>query len=645
MFKFSIRDRMNKSIEQLEERDVQNFHKNKENLVLSINKNGEITKFNQICEQISGYDKNEIFKKSFYKMLIPDRYRDLWNIFFDYSQNNRTIHAFKIPFLTKHGHEIMISWSSFPEKDLESDDLSINLVGSLVTYWKDVETPEINIPLTSSKNKIKSLSLFSRKTKNSDINIKIIKKLKILNNELEKKNKYLEKQLKNKRPQEDHYKEILDNTVKQSNIIVNKSLYSFSELYGGKKRKEEFENKLKELDEREKRLNNAEIKLLEDKKKVNEQINEFREWRERLELLEEDIENRRMDLMNQEKILLSDITGSDDVSVSETTKEDLKEPYDVFEKISDSAAIIQRGIFKKVNDSFANLIGYNADDIINRSLFDFISPEGLIGMEKYYLNRLKGEKISNYETVILSRNNEKIDVEINSKPIFLNGEKAEIAVFNLLLKNQEKIIDEAKIDVKSEDVVSSDIDKISNDKIDISQKSETIKEEPPIVYDFDDKDKEIPPSYEEEEKNKIMDFGKPIDIIKDSEVAYKKDEGEDIYKSENLKEETEVNDNISEQKSDIDISVEEEKNLVKKSGQENTQGILTDNINVDFIVEKTEDIEIPGKQNEIVKSDKLDDLKEKPKDISDLENQDTDFSNEEEINKNRFNKSKEIKEE
>jgi len=636
---------MNKSIEQLEERDVQNFHKNKENLVLSINKNGEITKFNQICEQISGYDKNEIFKKSFYKMLIPDRYRDLWNIFFDYSQNNRTIHAFKIPFLTKHGHEIMISWSSFPEKDLESDDLSINLVGSLVTYWKDVETPEINIPLTSSKNKIKSLSLFSRKTKNSDINIKIIKKLKILNNELEKKNKYLEKQLKNKRPQEDHYKEILDNTVKQSNIIVNKSLYSFSELYGGKKRKEEFENKLKELDEREKRLNNAEIKLLEDKKKVNEQINEFREWRERLELLEEDIENRRMDLMNQEKILLSDITGSDDVSVSETTKEDLKEPYDVFEKISDSAAIIQRGIFKKVNDSFANLIGYNADDIINRSLFDFISPEGLIGMEKYYLNRLKGEKISNYETVILSRNNEKIDVEINSKPIFLNGEKAEIAVFNLLLKNQEKIIDEAKIDVKSEDVVSSDIDKISNDKIDISQKSETIKEEPPIVYDFDDKDKEIPPSYEEEEKNKIMDFGKPIDIIKDSEVAYKKDEGEDIYKSENLKEETEVNDNISEQKSDIDISVEEEKNLVKKSGQENTQGILTDNINVDFIVEKTEDIEIPGKQNEIVKSDKLDDLKEKPKDISDLENQDTDFSNEEEINKNRFNKSKEIKEE
>ena len=645
MFKFSIRDRMNKSIEQLEERDVQNFHKNKENLVLSINKNGEITKFNQICEQISGYDKNEIFKKSFYKMLIPDRYRDLWNIFFDYSQNNRTIHAFKIPFLTKHGHEIMISWSSFPEKDLESDDLSINLVGSLVTYWKDVETPEINIPLTSSKNKIKSLSLFSRKTKNSDINIKIIKQLKILNNELEKKNKYLEKQLKNKRPQEDHYKEILDNTVKQSNIIVNKSLYSFSELYGGKKRKEEFENKLKELDEREKRLNNAEIKLLEDKKKVNEQINEFREWRERLELLEEDIENRRMDLMNQEKILLSDITGSDDVSVSETTKEDLKEPYDVFEKISDSAAIIQRGIFKKVNDSFANLIGYNADDIINRSLFDFISPEGLIGMEKYYLNRLKGEKISNYETVILSRNNEKIDVEINSKPIFLNGEKAEIAVFNLLLKNQEKIIDEAKIDVKSEDVVSSDIDKISNDKIDISQKSETIKEEPPIVYDFDDKDKEIPPSYEEEEKNKIMDFGKPIDIIKDSEVAYKKDEGEDIYKSENLKEETEVNDNISEQKSDIDISVEEEKNLVKKSGQENTQGILTDNINVDFIVEKTEDIEIPGKQNEIVKSDKLDDLKEKPKDISDLENQDTDFSNEEEINKNRFNKSKEIKEE
>ena len=166
---------MNKSIEQLEERDVQNSQKNKENLVLSIDKNGEITKFNQICEQISGYDKNEIFKKSFYKILIPDRYRDLWDIFFGYSQNNRIIHDFKIPILTKHGHEIMISWSSFLVKDLKSDDLNINLVGSLVTSWKDVETPEINIPLTSSKSKIKSSLLFSRKTKNSDIILKSLK--------------------------------------------------------------------------------------------------------------------------------------------------------------------------------------------------------------------------------------------------------------------------------------------------------------------------------------------------------------------------------------------------------------------------------------------------------------------------------------
>lgn len=638
---------MNKSIEQLEEGDVQNTQKNKENLVLCIDKNEKITKFNNICEQISGYDKNEVLKKPFYKMLIPDRYRDLWNIFFKYSQNNRIIHDCKIPFLTKHGHEIMISWSSFPVKDFKDDDLSINLVGSMVTSWKDVETPELKIPLTSSKSEIQSSSFFSRKTKNSDKNNKIIKQLKNLNNELEKKNKILEKQLKNKKSQEVHYKENLDNTVKQSNIIVNKGLYSFSELYGGKKRKEEFENNLKELDEREKRLNNAEIKLLEDKKMVNEQIKEFREWRERLELLEEDIENRRLDLMNQEKILLSDITGSDDVSVSEITKEDLKDTYDVFEKISDSAAIIQRGIFKRINDSFINLIGYNADDVINKSLFDFISPEGLIGMEKYYLNRLKGEKISNYETVILSKNNEKIDVEINSKPTYLNGEKAEIAVFKLPLKNQEKIIDEAKIDIKPEDVVSSELDKISNDKIDNSQKSETIEKEPPIVYDLENKDKKIPPSSEKEEKNKIIDFDKPIDNKNDSEVANKKDEGKDIYKSENLKEETEVNDYIDEEKSDIDISGEAEKNLDEKSDQENTQGILTDEINVDVMEEKTEDIEISDKENEIDNSDKTDDLKEKPEDEKDLENKEknTEISNEEEINKNRFNKSKEIKEE
>jgi PAS domain S-box-containing protein len=384
----------------------------KNNLVLSIDQNERIIKFNKECEYLSGFTKTEVLNKPIFGLLIPRRYENLWINVLKFSRQHKIVDDIKLPLLTKYGHEIMISWSSFPVKNEEGKINEINLVGYLIKEWIDVNELMID-----------------RKT---DFEISDIQ-LKKINAELMKKNEILEKTLTKSKTR----KEFEDKLNVNYTDFINKGLYSFSELFGGKKRKQEINNIIHELDEREKFLNNKESELVKDKRQINEKIIEFKKWRKRLELLEGDIENRRKSLKNQETMLISNIKGNGEEQKNEITEKDLKESYDNFEKISNTAVIIHRGIIKKANDNFTDLIGYKNSEIINKSFFDFISSEGFYEIERYYLNRLKGEDVSFYNTIFLTKNNNKIPVEINTKPTFFNGEKAEIMIIKKL-KNEEK---------------------------------------------------------------------------------------------------------------------------------------------------------------------------------------------------------------
>ena len=98
---------------------------------------------------------------------------------------------------------------------------------------------------------------------------------------------------------------------------------------------------------------------------------------------------------------------------------------------------MKRGILKQVNRSFVELLGYDMNLFLEKSLLDFIAPEGISGIEEYYLRRLKGGVVSNYETVFLTKNDDKMVVRINIKPTTFDGEKAEIAVIKKLDKKEE----------------------------------------------------------------------------------------------------------------------------------------------------------------------------------------------------------------
>ncbi|MBN2599275.1 MAG: PAS domain S-box protein [Candidatus Thermoplasmatota archaeon] len=211
----------------------------------------------------------------------------------------------------------------------------------------------------------------------------------------------------------------------------------FSNPFGLKRHSKELDLQRQQLELRTKELEAFEARLQREERTLNARVDDFSKWQEKLLLLESAIEKRRQELMKQEGCVLEKRTPSPDTpamdhggadapgiagsEISHCTDETL-------EKIPQSAAIIQRGIVKQINTSFMELLGYNLDELVEKSYFDFIAFEGLADVEKYYLDRLKGDGVSTYRTVFSTKDSTKIPVEVVIKQTIYNGEKAEIVI-------------------------------------------------------------------------------------------------------------------------------------------------------------------------------------------------------------------------
>lgn len=435
---FSIRvilskEKMGKQFEETKI-DEPHYPKIQDSLVLSVDKNGRINKFNPECEKVFGYSRNEVLNKFVTDFFIPSRYLDQWKYLFEYSKTNKLVDDFKIPFLTKSGKEIIIYWSNFPVKNDKGDLIDIGFVGNMIQPIEENKTlfeypkyeyDELNFAKLSKEDKV------------DDYLTKVIRKMKSKNEDLFIKNKDLEKELKYYKKSLENYKE-LQGELKKNNSQLISDMNSFSKFFVGKKRRQEYENMMYDFDQRKKELNKLESKLRNEKIKINEKMNDFRLWREKLELLNNKLEEKWNELVNRENLLIEHPSYLiNQNKIMESENKDLKYNYEIFDQIKDSAVIIQRGILRHVNSAFVNLTGYSVDEIVDKSFFDFIVPEGFLNVEKFFLSRLKGEDVSAYETVILTKDNNKISIEVNTKPTFFNGEKAEIAIVKIL-KNDKK---------------------------------------------------------------------------------------------------------------------------------------------------------------------------------------------------------------
>ena len=218
-------------------------------LVLTINQNDEIIKFNEECERITGYDENEVLNQEFFEVLIPDRYLENWKQIFYSSRKNKVIDDFKLPWITKHGHEVMISWSSFPVVNPNGNVGDIGLVGRLITFWDDSDETGTSEP-KENLNVKEYLQDFDR----------VLKDLDKKNLKLEKKNRSLERKL-------NKLKKKKSKTITSAEEVGGKDIYHVSDVWDDKKKKEEFEALVQQLDERERLLNKREADITNDKRK------------------------------------------------------------------------------------------------------------------------------------------------------------------------------------------------------------------------------------------------------------------------------------------------------------------------------------------------------------------------------------------
>ena len=102
------------------------------------------------------------------------------------------------------------------------------------------------------------------------------------------------------------------------------------------------------------------------------------------------------------------------------------------DNITNCAAIIKRGILKKVNHSFEQFLGFDKEILLEKTLVNFFAPESLFNIEEYYLKKLKGIKENSYKAVLLKNNCDKVKVEITMKPIKFRGEIADLIIIKEL---------------------------------------------------------------------------------------------------------------------------------------------------------------------------------------------------------------------
>ncbi len=339
-------------------------------------------------------------------------------------------------------------------KELEKKDKNINFGKNSLLIPDECSTSSKKLlPLGFKKSVTKFVESNTMSKTVKDLSKKYeklsekLKELEKKDRKLERKNKLLEKNLKNLKT---HMKKSI--TIKldkksRYNQKTKKDKYSFKKMpefprdsLGIKKKRESFGLRIRSLNERVNELGELEAQLLNDREAHDKRIAEFNIWKEKLFSLEAEIEKRRKNLVELDDSLRENLppsltAGSDFDTVSsesEDTSSDEKvvqeDYHELLDKIPQCAVIIQRGIVKQINGSFAELIGFETDEIVEKSLFDFVALEGLADIEKYYLGRLKGSGNSTYETIFSTKDDSKIQVEVSVKSTTYNGEKAEIAV-------------------------------------------------------------------------------------------------------------------------------------------------------------------------------------------------------------------------
>jgi PAS domain S-box-containing protein len=161
----------------------------------------------------------------------------------------------------------------------------------------------------------------------------------------------------------------------------------------------------------------------------------------RIEKLENEFEEQRKNLVYSEKMFtdrdISSLESKEKIHFDEKNLEGnisaedkiiLKEKIEnhlIIDERNGIVAVVQRGIFKEISNSFADFLGYERTELLQKNFFVFIAPHGFEDARKYYLNRLKGVTANSFRTVLLTKAQTELLVEITVTPTIYKGDQAE----------------------------------------------------------------------------------------------------------------------------------------------------------------------------------------------------------------------------
>ncbi|MBU0497437.1 MAG: PAS domain S-box protein [Candidatus Thermoplasmatota archaeon] len=459
-------------------------------IIFGVNKQGEIVQFDKKSQDLTGYDREEVLHRKLWDTLIPESHLTEWKHLIDQVQKNQQIDNIKIPWKTAHGTEIMLNLSSFPLDTKQKNQETYCFIGQPLspttatppqtptttnTTHQPTSPPQKSPSPTNQTITTPSIENFSNTTASSIPPLELkkiellqekyatleqrIKDLEIKNRHIEQHNQFLEDIIKNlDQPKNSTQNNFIPVEITDTDSKVNK-LSKFTNIFSkNKKHNEHIQLQLHNIEQKAFELNEKEKQLNIQSTNIEKKISDLKLWKEKLVELELEIQKREDQLLDNEWNQQSEISehlktktlgSTSNISSPLFIQINQEQLYDQ----NNCAAVLQRGIFKDINPKLTEILGFSYQDLVEKSFYDLIAPEGLADIEQFHLNRLKGKTESTYSTIVFDKDNNKIVVEIEMTPILYNQQKAELAIFILKQKIdlEQKTTSGEKIEEKGDE--------------------------------------------------------------------------------------------------------------------------------------------------------------------------------------------------
>ena len=115
---------------------------------------------------------------------------------------------------------------------------------------------------------------------------------------------------------------------------------------------------------------------------------------------------------------------SDAVVTKKDENKRLQHPS-IDQNTNDFIVIVKRGRIKEISSAFAEFLGYQPVELLEKNFFTYVSPQALEDARKFYVDRLKGTLLDSFHTSLLNKEQQELLVNITVTPAIYEGETAE----------------------------------------------------------------------------------------------------------------------------------------------------------------------------------------------------------------------------